>query len=303
MDPGICGLVVDFSVVDVTRKRVVVSDFDSFVDCRVLPDVDISISGFLGTWLLRAVVLNGVAWVITDLFVAAVVVVVVLLIKWVVYPEVGISLLELVMFGIVVSSIPVSTVVAVVEVVTSFDVSTSLGAGVSVVLGFAVELAVRVAVELAVHVAVEPVDLTVVVEPVDLTFVVEPVDLTVVVEPVDLTGVRIEFVLFSGVGEVSAVLNEEVVLSKFISVDACLKTDEWICWFLLVVVVLIVFGVVFAVFVVESCTLIVVDVDDDVDDGVDDGVFGDDDNNSDGVDVDGVGEVVELVSDCKSNTS
>ena len=292
MDPGICGLVVDFSVVDVTRKRVVVSGFDSFVDCRVLPDVDISISGFLGTWLLRAVVLNGVAWVITDLFVAAVVVVVVLLIKWVVYPEVGISLLELVMFGIVVSSIPVSTVVAVVEVVTFFDVSTSLGAGVSVVLGFAVELAVRVAVELAVHVAVEPVDLTV---------VVEPVDLTVVVEPVDLTGVRIEFVLFSGFCEVSAVLNEEVVLSKFISVDACLKTDEWICWFLLVVVVFIVFGVVFAVFVVESCTLVVVDVDDDVDDGVDDGVFGV--NNSDGVDVDGVGEIVELVSDCKSNTS
>ena len=151
------------------------------------------------------------------------------------------------MFGIVVSSIPVSTVVAVVEVVTSFDVSTSLGAGVSVVLGFAVELAVRVAVELAVRVAVEPVDLTVVVEPVDLTFVVEPVDLTVVVEPVDLTfvvepvdltvvvepvdltGVRIEFVLFSGVCEVLAVLNEEVVLSKFISVDACLETDEWIC--------------------------------------------------------------------------
>ena len=133
------------------------------------------------------------------------------------------------MFGIVVSSIPVSTVVAVVEVVTSFDVSTSLGAGVSVVLGFAVELAVRVAVELAVHVAVEPVDLTVVVEPVDLTFVVEPVDLTFVVEPVDLTGVRIEFVLFSGVCGMSAVLNEEVVLSKFISVDACLKTDEWIC--------------------------------------------------------------------------
>ena len=115
------------------------------------------------------------------------------------------------MFGIVVSSIPVPTVVAVVEAVTSFDVSTSLGAGVSVVLGFAVELAVRVAVELAVHVAVEPVDLT------------------VVVEPVDLTGVRIEFVLFSGFCEVSAVLNEEVVLSKFISVDACLETDEWIC--------------------------------------------------------------------------
>ena len=61
MDPGICGLVVDFSVVDVTRKRVVASGFDSVVDCRVLPDVDISISGFLGTWLLRAVVLNGVA--------------------------------------------------------------------------------------------------------------------------------------------------------------------------------------------------------------------------------------------------
>ena len=61
MDPGICGLEVDFSVVDVTRKRVVVSDSGSFVDSRVLPDVNISISGFLGTWLLRAVVLNGVA--------------------------------------------------------------------------------------------------------------------------------------------------------------------------------------------------------------------------------------------------